>query len=758
MDASFRRRPQSGSRLSALLGILAVAVIAGVMIAVSVTPAVALTGSAASQGIGLFQHLPSDLEIKPPDQKTQIFAKDGSKEVKIASFYAQNRDVITWSQLSDVVKNATVAGEDVRYWQHGAVDPLGMVRAAIGDALGHPLQGASTITQQYVKNVCVQEAENLSTAAAVKKAYDVCVSPSIARKLQEARYAIGVEKEYSKQQILLAYLNIAGFGGQIYGIESAAHYYYDTTAAKLTIAQAASLVAIVNNPQVLRLDIPGNIAANTVRRNYILGVEVKQHLITRDQYATAIATRTVPRITQSTNGCRASGEAGFFCQYVVNTILSDPHFGATYQDRIDNLQTAGWKIYTSLNLAVQRKAQAAENAYIPMSSPQFQIGSSATSVQVGTGRILDMVQNKTFSQSGGSSTATGVNFNANEVLGDSIGFQPGSTYKLFTLLDWLETGHTLNDVVNGTGRTIPAGDFTACGQQYEGHDWNVHNDSSVYNGRTSVLRATAYSINGAFASMAQQLDLCDIQNLAFKLGVVPADGETHPTMYLPFVIGGSYGVSPVSMAAAYAAVANKGVYCAPIAIDSVVKPDGSQLAVPSAGCHRVIPEQVAIAAEYALRTVFQYGTAAGDDTADGVYEFGKTGTTDNAVQTWTDGTSSKATTVVWVGNNGTRQSLFDVDFGQCAAGGGSSASVQRHCVYKDVQTAIDQQYGGATSWPAPEQQYLGAVAPTLNRPASSGAAGRHGTRHPAAPTTRSTPRPTAPTGPAPIATPTAGVG
>ncbi|MBW4043287.1 MAG: transglycosylase domain-containing protein, partial [Acidobacteria bacterium] len=140
---------------------LAIAVIAGVLIAVSVTPAVALTGSAASSGIGLFQRLPSDLAIKPLDQKTRIYAKDGSKDVQIASFYAQNRDVITWSQLSDVVKNATVAGEDVRYWQHGAVDPLGMVRAAIGDALGHHLQGASTITQQYVKNVCVQEAENL---------------------------------------------------------------------------------------------------------------------------------------------------------------------------------------------------------------------------------------------------------------------------------------------------------------------------------------------------------------------------------------------------------------------------------------------------------------------------------------------------------------------------------------------------------------------------------------------------------------------
>ncbi|MFD1720313.1 transglycosylase domain-containing protein [Amnibacterium endophyticum] len=700
-----RRR---SSRASALLGLLAIAVVAGMILAVSVVPAVALGGQAVTNGVKAFGDMPGDLAVKPLDQKTRIYAKDGSKEVQIGAFYAQNREVIPWSQITPAVEDAVIAGEDVRYWQHGALDPYGMVRAAIGDVLGHPLQGASTITQQYVKNVCVQQAESLSTTAKVDAAYKVCTDTSLARKLQEARYAIAVEKRYTKQQILLAYLNIAGFGGQVYGIQSAARRYYDVNADKLTVAQAASLVAIVNDPQNLRLDISGNLAANTARRDYILGVEAQQHMITAAQYAAAKATKEQPKITTSTSGCDTTGEAGFFCRYVVNTILSDPAYGKTPQERLDSLETAGWKIDTTLNLKVQQAAQAAEDKYIPKSSPSFSIGGSAVSVQVGTGRILDMVENKDYSETG-SATSTAVNYNANAALGDSNGFQPGSTYKLFTLLDWLETGHSLNAVVDGSGRTIPASHFTACGATYQGDPWHLHNDSTAYDGRTSVLRATAYSINGAFASMAEQLDLCDIQNIAFSMGVVPADGDMKPAMYLPFVIGGTYGVSPVSMAGAYATVANHGVYCAPIAIDTIVAPDGHTLPVPSARCHRVIPAPVANAAEYALKTVFQYGTASGDNTPDGVYEFGKTGTTNSAVQTWADGTSSKATTVVWVGNNGTLQSLWKVNLGYCAAGGGTSGSVQRHCVYKAIQEAIDQQYGGATSWAAPDPQYLAAA-------------------------------------------------
>ena len=233
-DPRMPSRPRTGSAFSAFFGMLAIAVIAGVMVAVAVTPAIALTGTTAKNGIGAFEDLPSDLKISALDQKTEIYAKSGGKNVLIASFYAQNRQVVTWDQISQVTKNAAIAGEDVRFYDHGAIDPVGIVRATVANLAGKNLQGASTITQQYVKNVCVQEAENLSTQKAVDAAYAVCTDPSVGRKLKEARYAIALEKKYTKDQILLGYLNIAGFGGRIYGIESAAEYYFDTTAEKLT--------------------------------------------------------------------------------------------------------------------------------------------------------------------------------------------------------------------------------------------------------------------------------------------------------------------------------------------------------------------------------------------------------------------------------------------------------------------------------------------------------------------------------------------
>ncbi|MGN6444977.1 transglycosylase domain-containing protein [Amnibacterium sp.] len=712
-------RHRFGSALSAFLGMLAIAVVGGVMVAVAVTPAIALTGTTTKTGITMFEDLPSDLKITALDQKTEIYAKDGSKNVLLASFFAQNRQVVTWDQISQVAKNAAVAGEDVRFYDHGAIDPVGIVRAAVGNLAGKSLQGASTITQQYVKNVCVQEAENKSTQKAIDAAYQVCTDPSVARKLKEARYAIALQKQYSKNEILLGYLNIAGFGGRVYGIESAAEYYFDTTAAKLSIAQAASLIAIVNNPSYQRLDVKDNFARNKARRDYILKVELKNKLITKAQYTEAVATPIAPKITQAKTGCEAAGaEAGYFCDYVYRTILSNPAFGKDEPTRLANLERSGWKIYTTLDLGIEKKAQAAMNTYVPKSSSVLSLGGASTSIEVGTGRIISMVQNKDFSYNGGSPTSTSVNYNANQTLGASNGWQPGSTFKLFTLLQWLKTGHTLNEQVNGDPGTKPASSFTACGKPYVGQDWPVGNDTTNEGGMRTVMQATALSINGAFASMAQQVDLCDVQNLAESMGVYPANGQTDPTMYLPFVIGGSYGVSPVSMAGAYATIANDGVFCKPIAIDKVVTSAGTQLPVPQADCKRVLDSGVATAAAYALRGVMDSGTASGDKTADGVYEFGKTGTTDSAYDTWMDGTTSKVTTVAWIGNNGTLQgkgrvSLRKVVFPttRCYTSGIGLGSDARHCVWKAIQTAVNAEYGGATSWAQPDPKYLNGGTP-----------------------------------------------
>ncbi|MGN6741778.1 MAG: transglycosylase domain-containing protein [Amnibacterium sp.] len=702
-----------GPRLSALVMFFAVAAIAGVVVAVAVTPAAALTGTAAKDGIGLFEHLPSDLQITPLDQKTRIYAKSGGKEVQIAAFYTEDRTVIPWSEVTPAVKDAAVAGEDVRFYQHGAVDPTGILRAAVSDALGRNVQGASTITQQYVKNVCIQQAEQLSTQKAVAAAYHDCTATDIGRKLREARYAIGLEKRYSKDQILLGYLNIAGFGGQIYGIQAAARYYYGIDAKDLSVAQAASLIAIVNDPEVLRIDRPADIPADTARRNYILRTELQQKMLTATQYAGAVASPVKPRITPPKTGCRSAGAAGFFCSYVVDTIEQNPAFGRTAADRFANLQTAGWRIYTTLNLDLEKQAQAVMHRYVPATSKELNIGGAAVSVEVGTGRIVTMVENKAFDDSGSAAVsgggATAVNFTTDEAYGGSGGLQPGSTYKLFTLLDWLKTGHTLSDSVLGSARTIPASSFTVCGQPDSGSAWSVGNDEGE-RGHFSVLAATERSINGAFASMGEQLDLCDIRAMAESFDVHPAKGgrlDDNPSS----IIGTNY-VSPLSMATAYAGMGDLGRTCTPVAIEKVVKPDGSQVKVPATSCHQSVDKQVAIAADAALRGVVTNGTAGGDQTADGVFELGKTGTTDGNANTWMIGTTSKVATAVWVGNVSGYVDLRSIyDFPTCPIYGTGQAAIERHCLWRGIQTAVNRVYGGATTWPSPEQRFVAAPAP-----------------------------------------------
>jgi membrane peptidoglycan carboxypeptidase len=706
--------------LSSLLAFFAVAGIAGVLVAVLLTPAVALSGAGAKQGIGLFESLPGDLKIGALQQRTSIYATSHGKPVLLASFYAQNRVVIPWDAVPLSVQDAAIAGEDVRFYHHGGVDANAIARAAVADVLGKSLQGASTITQQYVKNVCVQQAEAITDVKKAQTAYAECIDPSAGRKVREMRLAIGLEKKYTKNEILLGYLNIAGFGGRVYGIEAAAQYYFGVQAKQLTVPQAAALIAIVNNPEHFRLDVKANLPAATDRRDHILAVEREQGMISAAAYREAVAAPITTHITAPPTGCDAAGVAGFFCDYVKNVLETDPTFGATRQVREANLQTMGWKVTTTLNLDLQRTAQKVMNTYVPKSTKLFDVGGAAVSVQPGSGRVVSMVQNKDYDASGSrggtSSRYSAVNYNVDMALGAGGGPQPGSTFKLFPLIDWLKTGHTLYQTVNGNPRTIPASTFAKCGSpDYDDKAWSVGNDVPTEKGNYTVMAGTAGSVNGVFASLGEESDLCRIRDLAQSMDATNARGgrlSTVPAM----VIGGASSIAPIDMATAYATIANHGVTCDPIAIDSIVDPDGHPMPVPKANCRRTVPAAVATAVAYALHGVIAGGTMSGDQTADGLYEFGKTGTTDNAKDTWAIGSTSKVTTAVWVGNANGFANLRQVyGFPYCGLSQGSTQSaIERHCVWNGIQTAANRIYGGATGWAAPDSQYLYGGAAILH--------------------------------------------
>jgi membrane peptidoglycan carboxypeptidase len=545
------------------------------------------------------------------------------------------------------------------------------------------------------------------------------------------RLAIGLEKKYTKDEILLGYLNIAGFGGRVYGIEAASQYYYDKSAKDLTIGQAATLISIVNNPEVFRLDKKANLVGAEGRRNYVLRVERDHKMITHDEYVKYSTEKIVTKITEPSTGCDTAGTAGFFCDYVVNTILSSPTFGSTRSVRQANLNTKGWKVYTTLNLDLQKKAQKVMNTYVPMKSSQIDIGGAAVSLQVGTGRVLSMVQNKVYDATGAKYRKdfkySAVNFNVPEKLGASGGAQPGSTFKSVNLIGWLESGHTLNQKVNANARTIPMSNYTGCDGVMGGPDYTFKNDDNE-KGNDTVLYATAHSINGAFLSMAQEQSLCTMRTIGESMGATNAlmkrytsgakkgqivvdkngDPETARLDVGPaMAIGTASSVAPIGMAQVFSTIANKGVTCQAIGIDKVVDSDGKSIKVPSAACKRTVPENVAVAAGYDLHGVLTGGTMAGDNYVNnGRFMIGKTGTTDFAKDTWAIGSTTKVTTAVWVGNRVGTTNLRTIYQGPACANNPNRYAEKRHCVFQGITKLTDAAYGGAYSWPTPESQFL----------------------------------------------------
>ena len=311
----------------AIAGMLGFSVLAGILVTVMVTPGLAVSSMAASTTIGVFNDLPEYLDLGKQPQENKIVAldADGVTPVQLATVYSQNREEVTWDEVSQAVKDATVAGEDRRFYEHGGVDVQGLIRAALSNTLSGGVQsGASTLTMQLVKNIYIQQALQKPTETERKEAIAQAQRTEIDRKLKEMKLAIGLEKRYTKDEILLAYLNIAGFGNNTYGIEAAAQRYYGVSAANLDLPQAASLIAIVQQPGIRSLNDPSHYEANKDRRDVILGNMRVENMITAEEYKAALDTPvddTTVKLASPANGCIAAVDyAKQFCDYVVKSV------------------------------------------------------------------------------------------------------------------------------------------------------------------------------------------------------------------------------------------------------------------------------------------------------------------------------------------------------------------------------------------------------------------------------------------------------
>lgn len=245
---------------SAIAGLLGLSVLAGILVTAMVTPAIAVTGLTAQSSIGIFNSLPDYLVLDAQSQKNTIFGVNNAGEpVKIAQLYHQNREEITWDQVNDNVKNALLAAEDRKFYEHGGVNISSTIRAALSNFVSNDIEsGASTLTMQLVKNILIMQALEKPTEAEREQARDEAEAQTIDRKLREMKMAIGLEKRYTKNEIMLGYLNIAGFGGNTYGIQAAANQFFSVDAKDLTLPQAASLIAIVQTPTYHSLNNPDN--------------------------------------------------------------------------------------------------------------------------------------------------------------------------------------------------------------------------------------------------------------------------------------------------------------------------------------------------------------------------------------------------------------------------------------------------------------------------------------------------------------------
>jgi membrane peptidoglycan carboxypeptidase len=669
---------------SALAGLLGVALLA---------PTALVSGIAASAGITIFENLPDYIKPINASQSSTLYATKDGVPVEVAQFYHENRISIDYNEMSPNIRNAVVATEDPRFFEHGGVDWLSLFRATITSAatLGNG-PGGSTITMQYVKNSLV-EAANLAgdkdaIAAATQGGFG-----GIDRKLREIRLAIALEGVASKQEILAGYLNLSFFGNQINGIEAASNYYFGKSAKDLNIPEAALLAGMLKSPNDYKPDEPANLDRAKSRRDYVIDNMRDEGYITGQQASDAKSAPIVTKLTHTPSGCEGTETAAFFCDFVVWTIRNNSEFGPTPEDRENLLRRGGLEIYSTMDLDIQAAAHNAEFTWAPPTDPS-QIGSASASVEVGTGRILQIAENRIYDQTQSDELGhTSVNYATDREYGGSSGFQTGSTYKVFTLAQWLTNGFRLGDHVDGRVKEWQASEFSArCGGI--GGTWAPNNIVKEPEDLT-VVQATAMSVNTAYVNMASQLDLCDIRDTAMRFGVHRADGTE--LQFIPASVLGVNEIAPLTMAAAMAGIANKGVFCTPIAIDKVVvRNTKAEIKVPTSDCSVAVSPEVAAGMTYAMQRVISGGTGGASATGDNTPLAGKTGTTDSGVHTWMTGFSTKVATATWVGNVVGTKSLGGLKLNNKAA------NTVRHDIWRTIMQAANKKYPGGPFDAPPE--------------------------------------------------------
>nr|WP_226931179.1 MULTISPECIES: penicillin-binding protein [Parafrankia] len=620
--------PPSASRRrvtpTRLLGLVAASACAGVVVGMLALPVVGLAGVTAKSGADHFLSLPANLTVPPLAQPSRILDAAGNEIAVLRG--EQDRELVNLDQVPQFMRQSIIDIEDARFYEHSGVDYRGMIRAYLkNQESGEVTQGGSTLTQQYVKNVLLA-----SATTAEEKAQ--ATEQTVDRKLREARYALYLEDHLTKDEILERYLNIAYFGDGAYGVQAAAHHYFNVDVSKLTLTQSAMLAGLVKNPTAYNPVLHPQAAKE--RRNTVLArMHELGHIDTAVWQSARGEDVVLNRPARSVDACQDSS-APFFCAYVREVLLADRKFAATPEDARRLLFEGGLTIRTTLDPVAQGAAQTSAAEVIPAGN---RVAASVVMMQPGTGNVLAFAVNREYGEPSDNlpPERTSDFVHTKEIYPvDEDLFSPGSTFKVFTLAAALENHFPLSTTFHSP----------VCYPSQK-----LHNpDSGCYgnadpseDGFYSLSTATWNSVNTYYIQLAEQLGVLKTTEMARRLGVsscrIRPVGENDPecknvngvSTVDGSVILGSNEISTLDLATAYATLAARGNRCDPHVVLSVSQRVGGAdrpLAFDTGkACEQVLDPGIADTVASVLQGVINHGTASGNAKL-GRPAAGKTGT------------------------------------------------------------------------------------------------------------------------------------
>ncbi len=589
--------------------LLGAGVVAGVLVAFIALPGVGSAGLTARDAANNFEDMDSQLKTTPPSEKTVVYDAGGKP---VATFFDKYRESVRLDQVAPIMRTAMIDIEDSRFYEHGALDLKGTIRALASNVESDQTQGGSTLTQQYVKNLLVDSAKT-------EEEYREVTAPTVGRKLRELRYALDLEQRMTKDQILEGYMNVAYFSAGAYGVQAAAKRYFSKPASKLNLGEAALLAGITQNPSAY--DPIRNPTDARKRRDVVLYRMQQLGHITKAQADQEAAKPIQLNRTDPVGGCEVS-KAPYFCEYVKYDMLNILSNGKYWQMEpkqrqqvVNKLNRGGYTIRTTLDMDDQRAVDQALRSQV--SPTGNRVGAEAM-VEPGTGKIKAIGLSKRFGAGKGKTT---INLPADVAHGGGAGVSAGSTFKVFTLAAALDQGIPVSTSINSP-ETMSVSGYPACnytgtfqGKKYDndplgGGSWpSVSNAGDSEAGTFNLKTGTWHSVNTFYAQLEKRVGLCNSVKMAEKFGMKKADGN--PLVAFPSQVLGTNDIDMVHLAAAYAGFAARGKYCAPISVTEVVDSEGKKVKLPKQDCRQAVDEAVADKVNSILKGVLTQGTAKG---------------------------------------------------------------------------------------------------------------------------------------------------